>query len=425
VTGSKHSKLDRLDRRFALVDDDGVARYPYRTHKQNGQFGFVLGRDRSGSGVVVWTIEEVVHGVVLEAMTVRASDDPPSQGKGANSVGLRSRGIRGYLLDETLRGLIVHATVQPMGQPGDRAANLRRIPVQGAAARAQGSPETDPLIELDALTVDQFINALECIEPQMTPSQKEMLRGHVNAPAKELTMQNIAGLGRHPDYRAANMQYGRLGRMFAQALGVDHEMLANKVQAMCQEVGRRDEAGHFVWSLRPQLARALALAGWEEPEIDGPEALAVAGAADELASEPGHAELAETTRRALINARVGQGGFRKRMLRLWGGRCAVTGLGVQEALTASHALAWQHSDNHQRLDEHNGLLLSATLDRLFDRGLISFSDGGDLLASPHLDAHELVIAGLSSSARLRLLPPRCLPYLAEHRKRFGFEAGER
>jgi putative restriction endonuclease len=43
-------------------------------------------------------------------------------------------------------------------------------------------------------------------------------------------------------------------------------------------------------------------------------------------------------------------------------------------------------DDAQRLDVHNGLLLSALWDAAFDAGLISFADDGTVLASPELSA---------------------------------------
>ena len=42
--------------------------------------------------------------------------------------------------------------------------------------------------------------------------------------------------------------------------------------------------------------------------------------------------------------------------------------------------------NYERLSEVNGLLLTPTVDHLFDRGFISFENGGELLVSPV--AHE-------------------------------------
>ena len=43
---------------------------------------------------------------------------------------------------------------------------------------------------------------------------------------------------------------------------------------------------------------------------------------------------------------------------------------------------WRDSDNDERLDGANGLLLTPSVDHLFDRGFISFKDNGDLLVSP-------------------------------------------
>lgn len=48
-------------------------------------------------------------------------------------------------------------------------------------------------------------------------------------------------------------------------------------------------------------------------------------------------DLGPTEKDALIKARRGQGTYRRQMLELWNGQCAVTGLAVQSALVASHA----------------------------------------------------------------------------------------
>jgi hypothetical protein len=427
VARDEGTKVDNMDHRFALVDSDGVERYPYRMKKQDGQFGFVLGRDRDGKGEVVQTLEEVIRGVVFDGKRVRTSDFPPSTGKGSSGLSLSAhREVRGYRIDPSLRHLVAGAFDQPLGAPTGAffaaRATTPAAPFAPVAPTATSALLADPLQQLDALSVEAYSMALRIAEPAMTPSQREMLRGHANAPAQEMSMQRIAEHGGYSDYKTANVQYGRLGRMFAEALGVDPERLANKVQAICFAAGRSDDAGHFVCRLRPQLAEALYQAGWGEPDPATSDDPAAAGAAAELARDEKCQGLPETTRRALINARIGQGGYRQRMLKVWQGRCAVTGLGIQEALTASHAMAWKDCDNMERLDEYNGLLLSATVDRLFDRGLISFSDTGRLLVRGGLDMDELRAAGLTTSSCLRYVPERCLPYWAAHRRRFAFEA---
>jgi len=104
----------------------------------------------------------------------------------------------------------------------------------------------------------------------------------------------------------------------------------------------------------------------------------------------------ETTKRALIDARLGQGKFREYLMQDWGGRCAVTGCSVVEVLRASHVKPWRRSSNKERLDPHNGLLLGAHLDALFDAGLISFGDDGSMLISKRVrqkDREQLRLGG--------------------------------
>jgi predicted restriction endonuclease len=124
----------------------------------------------------------------------------------------------------------------------------------------------------------------------------------------------------------------------------------------------------------------------------------------------------KTVRQALIDARVGQGLFREHVLRMWDGRCAVTGSGTLKAITASHIKPWRECrTNEEKLDGHNGLPLIANLDRLFDHGLISFQDDGKMLISNSLPAEERELLGLDYPG-LRVPPlPATLPFLAFHR----------
>jgi predicted restriction endonuclease len=104
----------------------------------------------------------------------------------------------------------------------------------------------------------------------------------------------------------------------------------------------------------------------------------------ELAALLERADLPETERRQLANARVGQGLFRNNV-RLNERSCRVTGVQHLHHLRASHIKPWKDSSNEERLHGCNGLLLAPHVDHLFDRGFISFDDGGDLLISPELE----------------------------------------
>jgi predicted restriction endonuclease len=89
----------------------------------------------------------------------------------------------------------------------------------------------------------------------------------------------------------------------------------------------------------------------------------------------------ETEREAIVLARRGQGLFRRRVSELEA-RCRVTRVSEPEHLRASHCKPWRDSSNEERLDGENGLLLTPSIDHLFDRGFISFEDNGRLLISP-------------------------------------------
>lgn len=125
-----------------------------------------------------------------------------------------------------------------------------------------------------------------------------------------------------------------------------------------------------------------------------------------------------TTRKALVDARLGQGAFRNDLVRIWEGRCAVTGCSVEKVLRASHVRPWRASTNRERLDPQNGLLLSAHLDALFDAGLISFDDDGVMLVSDQITPHDRQLLGLVG--RLAVTPSDELKsYLKYHREDFA------
>lgn len=120
--------------------------------------------------------------------------------------------------------------------------------------------------------------------------------------------------------------------------------------------------------------------------------------------------------------RIGQDWFRTKLIATWDGRCSVTGCAIPALLKASHIVAWKIADGKERLDENNGLLLVATLDAAFDRGIISFADDGRILLSPEADAADLAKAHIHDQLRLRFVPPQTLPYLARHRAHYGFQS---
>lgn len=120
----------------------------------------------------------------------------------------------------------------------------------------------------------------------------------------------------------------------------------------------------------------------------------------------------------LTKQRVGQNLYRKALMDYWGGACAVTGIHLPELLRASHAKPWADcATDAERLDVFNGFLLSAQIDALFDSGLITFDDNGELVTSPRLDPFHEKLLGVAGNPplHLRWISPNHLPYLAWHR----------
>ncbi|MEQ9886222.1 HNH endonuclease [Pectobacterium zantedeschiae] len=129
----------------------------------------------------------------------------------------------------------------------------------------------------------------------------------------------------------------------------------------------------------------------------------------------------EYERKILAKARIGQGEYRKDLLELWEGKCAVTGVDRKDLLIASHIYPWCLSKNEDKINKFNGLLLSPNLDRLFDKGLISFNDNGSVLIKDTLSDEILCKLGVSNELRIDLIKEGNKKFLKMHRKLYGFK----
>lgn len=90
--------------------------------------------------------------------------------------------------------------------------------------------------------------------------------------------------------------------------------------------------------------------------------------------------ISETTRKAIINARIGQGVFKNELLKKYS-RCIITNVDNKKLLMASHIKPWAVSDNQERIIVDNGFLLTPTFDKLFDIGLITFDAKSRMIVS--------------------------------------------
>ncbi|TGX52936.1 restriction endonuclease [Sphingomonas gei] len=113
----------------------------------------------------------------------------------------------------------------------------------------------------------------------------------------------------------------------------------------------------------------------------------------------------------LVNRTVRDRQFRKRVLEAYGSRCALTGMkllngGGRAETEAAHIMSVD-AGGPDAVD--NGIALSGTIHWMFDRGLISLSDAGDILLSRKINDLESVERLIFPDRKARL------PKAAAHR----------
>lgn len=127
-------------------------------------------------------------------------------------------------------------------------------------------------------------------------------------------------------------------------------------------------------------------------------------------------EISITEKLNLVKSRRGQGLFRQKVYE-YEKICRVTKVSNLAHLIASHIKPWRESTNLERLDGENGLLLTPTIDHLFDRGFISFRNTGDVLISPVADKEALFRMGVNPEKDINVgkFDDRQSQYLDFHR----------
>ena len=100
-----------------------------------------------------------------------------------------------------------------------------------------------------------------------------------------------------------------------------------------------------------------------------------------------------TTKKQLVLARIGQGIFRANLIKEMV-CCPLTKVNDSRLLLASHIKPWAESNNRERIDHHNGLLLTPTFDKLFDQGLITFTNPTQIIFSSHLSEKTIELLKL-------------------------------
>lgn len=269
---------------------------------------------------------------------------------------------------------------------------------QGSSVSADNDADDD-----DWFSAEEYRDALVQLSDDLSPLHRRMLVAHAEAPDCMLSVRQLAAAGGYDKPSITYSQYGRVGHMLAQALGITEQW---KVWTYIIGDGFRTEEGELIWEMHPALVDALVMLGWASRAAarDALDDIKWVGESDGLGTE----------REAIIRARIGQGPFRNDLLRYWGS-CAVTGISEPSVLRASHIKPWRDSTNEERLDPNNGLLLAAHIDALFDAGLVTFEEDGKIRLSILLANEDLKQLGITSEMRLRLVSDSHERYLSHHR----------
>ena len=132
--------------------------------------------------------------------------------------------------------------------------------------------------------------------------------------------------------------------------------------------------------------------------------------------------LAEREEELILRSHI----FRKAVLEIYDGRCAISGMKLEfgksvSLVDACHIVPFADAQGDTIT---NGIALSPTLHRAFDRGLVSVSDNYQVLVHPRLTDHFPEVGIRQFSGRQLYLPSdsRFYPSLdkfAQHRSRFA------
>lgn len=129
--------------------------------------------------------------------------------------------------------------------------------------------------------------------------------------------------------------------------------------------------------------------------------------------------VSEIEKKVLVNFRIQQSKFRRELILHWEG-CSITDCKNSKLLIASHIKPYSESNDEEKYDINNGLLLTPTFDKLFDLNLISFTNEGKILLSNNLDTEDLQSLGITGNEKLKMgkVSQSTLNYLDYQREKF-------
>lgn len=123
----------------------------------------------------------------------------------------------------------------------------------------------------------------------------------------------------------------------------------------------------------------------------------------------------EEKNKNIRQAREGQGKYREQLLEQCH-FCPITMIADERLLIASHIKPWAASNDQEKTDPYNGYMLSPMIDKLFDRGFITFTENRRIVLSEFISPYTWKQIGLKNDTFYNAIPmdDKRIQYLRFH-----------
>lgn len=118
-------------------------------------------------------------------------------------------------------------------------------------------------------------------------------------------------------------------------------------------------------------------------------------------------------KKAFVKIRINQGEYRKKLLKMYN-HCCLCQVSDARLLIASHIKPWSDSNEMEKVDPYNGLLLCPNHDKLFDQGLITINPDKSITISSSLSQTDRVFMNISDDMKVEC-EDGCIEYFKYHR----------
>lgn len=107
-------------------------------------------------------------------------------------------------------------------------------------------------------------------------------------------------------------------------------------------------------------------------------------------------------RESVRKERIGQSEFRNALLSKFNCKCVLCNVDDKEVLIASHIKEWSKCEKGEHLDLNNGFIMCPNHDKLFDRHLISFNLGGNIVISKALSSKTKIFMNVREDMKIEI-----------------------